>query len=122
MYNLLLLVFNHKFKFQDFACSGCHELAMLCLNPLTTNFPHYIQTSELIYITYQLTGFYMMGNIGRQWVNIRDIAILTVRRVDCRCILYDILYGKSEAIHLLENYVLINDGYIYENPYQKNQY
>ena len=35
------------------------------LNPLTTNVPHYIETSQLICIANQLTGFYMMGNIGR---------------------------------------------------------
>ena len=35
------------------------------LNPLTTNVPHYIETSQLICNENQLTGFYMMGNIGR---------------------------------------------------------
>ena len=35
------------------------------LNPLTTNVPHYTETSQLICIANQLTGFYMMGNIGR---------------------------------------------------------
>ena len=34
------------------------------INPLTTNAPHHIETSQLIYIANQLTGFYMMGNIG----------------------------------------------------------
>ena len=38
---------------------------MVSLNPLTTNVPHHIETSQLIYIANQLTGFYMMGNIGR---------------------------------------------------------
>ena len=33
MYDLLLLVlFNHEFKFQDFVCSGCHDLTMLSVN------------------------------------------------------------------------------------------
>ena len=34
-------------------------------NPLTTNVPHHIKTNQLICNTNQLTGFYMMGNIGR---------------------------------------------------------
>ena len=24
--------FNHGFKFQDYACNGCHDLLMLCLD------------------------------------------------------------------------------------------
>ena len=24
--------FNHVFKFQDYVCNGCHDLAMLCLD------------------------------------------------------------------------------------------
>ena len=34
------------------------------LNALTTNVPHDKETSQLICIANQLTGFYMMGNIG----------------------------------------------------------
>ena len=33
-------------------------------NPLTTNVPHRIKTSQLICNVSQLTGFYMMGDIG----------------------------------------------------------
>ena len=33
-------------------------------NPLTTNVPHHIETSQLICSANQLTGFYMMGDIG----------------------------------------------------------
>ena len=36
-----------------------------CINPLTTNVSHNIETSRLICSENQLTGFYMMGNIGR---------------------------------------------------------
>ena len=25
-------LFNHRFKFQDYVCNGCHDLTMLCLN------------------------------------------------------------------------------------------
>ena len=43
-------------------------------------------------------------------VNISDIAIITVKNVDYRCIIHNI--SKSEAINLLENYVLEDCGYI----------
>ena len=35
------------------------------INPLMTNVPHHIETSQLIVIANQLTVFYMMDNIGR---------------------------------------------------------
>ena len=35
------------------------------VKPLMTNVAHHIETSQLIWIQNQLTGFYMMGNIGR---------------------------------------------------------
>ena len=35
------------------------------INPLPTNVPHHIETSQLICNANQLTGFYMMGSIGR---------------------------------------------------------
>ena len=38
------------------------------LNPLTTNVPYHIETSQLICNPNQLVGFYMMGNIGRELV------------------------------------------------------
>ena len=34
-------------------------------NPLTTNVPYHIETSDLICSANQLTGFYMMGNTSR---------------------------------------------------------
>ena len=34
------------------------------VNPLTTNIPHYIETSQLICKTNQLTGFYMMVTLA----------------------------------------------------------
>ena len=37
-------------------------------NPLTTNILLHIETIQSICIANQLTGFYMMGNIGRLWV------------------------------------------------------
>ena len=49
-------------------------------------------------------------NLTMLSVNISDIAIITVKNVDYRCIMYNI--NKSEAINLLENYVLEDRGYI----------
>ena len=43
-------------------------------------------------------------------LNISDIATITVKNVDYRCIIYNI--SKSEAINLLENSVLEDRGYI----------
>ena len=53
---------------QDPQCiykSGGAENQFLLFNPLTTNVPHHIEISQLTCITNQLTGFYMMENIGR---------------------------------------------------------
>ena len=43
-------------------------------------------------------------------VNISDIAIITVKNVDYRCIIHNI--SKSEAINLLENSVLKDRAYM----------
>ena len=43
-------------------------------------------------------------------VNISNIAIITVKNVDCRCIIQNI--SKSEAINLLKNSVFEDYGYI----------
>ena len=43
---------------------GEKSLCYQMINPLTTNIPHYIEASQLVCITNQFTGFYMMGNIG----------------------------------------------------------
>ena len=38
-------------------------------NPLTTNVPHHVETSQLICNANQLIVFCMIGNIGRHKVN-----------------------------------------------------
>ena len=43
-------------------------------------------------------------------VNISDIAIITVKSVDYRCIIHNT--SKSEAINLLKDSVLDDSGYI----------
>ena len=45
-------------------------------------------------------------------VNIGDIAVITVKNADYRCIIHKI--GKSEAINLLESFVLKDRGYTYK--------
>ena len=55
------------------------------------------------------------GNNNRK----SDIAIITIKGLDYHCIIHDI--SKCKAIHLLENYVLHDCGYL-QNTYQKNQY
>ena len=39
------------------------------VNSLTASVPHHIETSQLICSANLLTDFYMMRNMGRQWVN-----------------------------------------------------
>ena len=46
-------------------------------------------------------------------LNIGDIAIIIVKNVDYRCIMYNI--NRSEAINLLENCVLEDRGHIKKN-------
>ena len=41
------------------------------MNLLTTNIPHHIETCQLIFRANQLTGFYMIGHIGRKWIVLR---------------------------------------------------
>ena len=43
------------------------------------------------------------------YLNLSDIAIFTVKGVDCCCIIYDI--SKPEAIHYIKNYILEDHGY-----------
>ena len=46
-------------------------------------------------------------------VNISDIAIISVKNADYRCIVHNI--SKSEAVNLLKNSVLEDHGYVQEN-------
>ena len=45
-------------------------------NPLMTNVLHHIETSWLICNANQMSGFYMMGNIGREWINSIIVTII----------------------------------------------
>ena len=40
------------------------SISLTCVYPLTTNVTHHTETSQIICIANQLTGFYMMENIG----------------------------------------------------------
>ena len=44
------------------------DISKTTFNPLMICVPHRVETSQLIYIANQLTGFYIMRNIGRWWV------------------------------------------------------
>ena len=70
-------------------------------------------------------GYYRLLNLGFEFpdyvcndchdlamlcLNISNIAIITVKGVGCRCIIYDII--KSKAIRFLEKSVLEDRGYI----------
>ena len=52
-------------------------------------------------------------------LNINNIAIVTIKNVDYRCITHSI--SKSEAINLLNNSALEGRGYIYTNFFLKFQ-
>ena len=56
-------------------------------------------------------------NLTILYLNLSDIATITVKGVNCRCNIYDI--SKSEANHLLENYVLKDYRYIFKIHIQK---
>ena len=47
------------------ALKNLFSLFFVVSNPLTTNAPRHIETIQLIYNANQLTGFYIMGDIGR---------------------------------------------------------
>ena len=45
------------------------NIITLIFNPLAANIPQDLETSQLIFNTNHLTRLYMMGKIGRLWVN-----------------------------------------------------
>ena len=47
---------------------GDPEPEIKYINPLMINVPYHIETSQLICVGNQLTGFYMMGEISCSWV------------------------------------------------------
>ena len=67
--SIILLKFPHDFSDIWPAIRNtkinCWFHGHFCFNPLTTNVPHHRETSQLISNANLLTGFYMMGNIGR---------------------------------------------------------
>ena len=54
-----------KFSISNDKCSVLIDhLTLIEINPLMINVPHHIETCQLISNGNQLTGFYMMGDIG----------------------------------------------------------
>ena len=82
--------FDQGFRFQDCVSNGSYDL-MMTINTFNSN------NSNIAYIKTQL--------------NISDTAIITVKGVDCRCIIHDI--SKAETISLLENYIIDDCGHQY---------
>ena len=62
----LLLILRQFQQIDPLKLAGNHRFTCLhLLNLLTTNVPQHIKTTQLIRNANQLTGFYMMGDIGR---------------------------------------------------------
>ena len=56
---------------------------MAHVSPLTANVPHHIETSQMICNGNELTGVYMMGNIGR-YALIEDVDEENLRTAELR--------------------------------------
>ena len=82
------------------------------LNTLPVSDNRYTKTDLRTYCDKFYTNFRDLNvpEDGVVSLNLSDIAIITVKGVDYRCIIHDI--SKSYPIHLLENPVLDYDGYI----------
>ena len=64
----VLFNFSIGFMICSFFVLQPQQNERILLNPLATIVLHHIETSQLIRSANQLTGFYMMGKTGRQWV------------------------------------------------------
>ena len=62
---LKMLLHNNVKIYKSFFKSFTFRLSPFPINPLTTNVPYHIETSQLICNSNQLTDFYMTENIGR---------------------------------------------------------
>ena len=83
------------------------NLRVASLNPLMANGPNHIEASQWICNGNQLTGFYMMGNIGRWWVThiFMKFPILTAN-----------LFCKNKSIlWILSCIILKNDWTYFKN-------
>ena len=72
-------------------------------NPLTTNVPYHIETS-------QLTGFHIIGNIGRLWVNkhyakiVEWSSVLQPKKIVCRSENFNEKIVLHNIIKMYENH------------------
>ena len=87
-----------------------------CINPLAPNVLHHIETSQLICISNQLTGFCMWGTVVvnglMRSMNLNAIAVLNIYVVGYRSIINGI--SKSEAVSLIQNADLNHGSFISE--------
>ena len=79
-------------------CKECKE-CMICHDWL---FNHGFKSQD-----YVCNG---CNDLSMLYLDISDVAIITVKNVGYRCIMYNI--SKSEAINLVESFVLNDSGYI----------
>ena len=89
-------------KGTDLAKSNNSKECMIC---------HYFFFNNVFEFQYSVCN--CCHDLSMMCLNVNDIAIITVKNVDYRSIIYSI--SKSEAINLLENSVLEHCGYIYKN-------
>ena len=65
LFQEVLIGMRQLLKAGNFKITWNFDKILVCVNPLTTNVPHPVETNQLICNANQLTGFYLMGNIGR---------------------------------------------------------
>ena len=62
---VIFFVLNERVYGQKILPYGWNPDKKSNFNPLTTSVPYHIETNQMIWKANQLTGSYMMGNIGR---------------------------------------------------------
>ena len=78
-------------------------------NPLTTNVPYHIETS-------QLTGFHIIGNIGRLWVNkhyakiVEWSSVLQPKKIVCRSENFDEKIVLHNSIKMYKSIIKIKNN------------
>ena len=77
----------------------------LFINPLTTNVPYHIETSQLICTVDELTVFYMMGNIGRLYNGLRN------------CLLFRNQIRLTAATSKMERILIIVNGWMLQQSW-----
>ena len=93
------MLYYHRIDVSDVIKNNSSKECIICLRWF---FHHGLEFQNPIY-----NGWH---NLMMLCLNFSDTAIVTVKGVDYRCIIYNI--SKYESIHLSENSVLEDRGYI----------